>query len=98
MQIVYLFVVSTVLQIPLFGIITFANEAFYQTYINAPRILFESATDDQRMAGITMKVLAMVLYTVPIIIIFSKWYKESRNAPFVAPPNADGKRLEVRSY
>ena len=31
MQIVYLFVISTVLQLPLFAIITFAPEAFYQT-------------------------------------------------------------------
>lgn len=98
MQIIYLFVISTVMQIPLFGLITFADSAFYQTYINAPRYLFHTALDDQRMAGITMKVLAMVLYAIPISIIFSKWYKEGRAPQTFNQPNAEGKRLEVRSY
>ncbi|MCA9837937.1 MAG: cytochrome c oxidase assembly protein [Trueperaceae bacterium] len=98
MQIIYLFVVSTVLQIPLFGIITFANEPFYQTYINAPRVLFDTALDDQWMAGILMKVMAMILYAIPIIIIFNRWYNESQKQTFAAKPNAEGKRLEVRGY
>lgn len=97
MQIIYLFVVSTVLQIPLFGIITFADSAFYQTYINAPRFLLDNALDDQRMAGIIMKVMAMVLYAIPIIIIFNRWYAESRNQKF-RPSSKEGKRLEVRGY
>jgi len=98
MQIVYLFVISTVLQIPLFGIITFASEPFYQTYINAnPIFLFDNALDDQRMAGITMKVLAMILYAIPIIVIFNKWWKEGLKHKVTAK-NADGKRLNVRSY
>lgn len=97
-QIIYLFVISTVLQIPLFGIITFANEPFYQTYINASRIfLFENALDDQRVAGITMKVLAMVLYAIPISIIFNRWWTESSRPQFIKTDN-QGKRLKVRGY
>ena len=38
-QLVYLFITSTVLQLPLFAIITFSNDAFYPSYINAPRIV-----------------------------------------------------------
>lgn len=97
MQLVYLFVVSTVLQIPLFGIITFADQAFYPSYINAPRFLFKTALEDQWMAGIVMKVLAMFLYTIPIIVIFNKWFKHSRTSSSITL-NPEGKRLEVRGY
>jgi putative membrane protein len=78
LQILYLFVTSTVLQIPLFGILTFANTAFYQTYIDAPRVFFNNAADDQAMAGVIMKVLGMVVYIVPLTVIFFKWYNESQ--------------------
>jgi putative membrane protein len=78
LQILYLFVTSTVLQIPLFGILTFANTAFYQTYIDAPRVFFNNAADDQAMAGVIMKVLGMVVYIIPLTVIFFKWYNESQ--------------------
>jgi putative membrane protein len=77
LQILYLFITSTVLQIPLFGILTFSNQAFYPTYISAPRVFMESPVDDQAMAGVIMKVLGLIIYTVPLIVIFYKWYNES---------------------
>lgn len=92
-QIVYLFIISNVLQLPLFAIVTFSPEPFYTGYINAPRIealgaltggVF-TAQMDQQLAGVIMKVLAFVFYAIPISIIFSRWYKESRNPSF-APP------------
>jgi putative membrane protein len=79
LQILYLFITSTVLQIPLFGILTFSNQAFYQTYIDAPRVFFDNAADDQAMAGVIMKVLGLIIYSVPLIVIFYKWYNESQN-------------------
>ena len=92
-QIIYLFIVSNVLQLPLFAIVTFAPEPFYTGYINAPRIaalepLFGgpfTAQMDQQLAGVVMKVLAFVFYAVPIAVIFGKWYKVSRNQSFMAP-------------
>ncbi|MGL4611598.1 MAG: cytochrome c oxidase assembly protein [Trueperaceae bacterium] len=78
LQILYLFITSTVLQIPLFGILTFANQAFYQTYMDAPRVFFDNAADDQAMAGVIMKVLGMIIYAIPLIVIFYKWYAESQ--------------------
>ncbi len=80
LQILYLFITSTVLQIPLFGILTFSNQAFYQTYIDAPRVFFHNAADDQAMAGVIMKVLGMVIYAVPLAVIFFKWYGESQGS------------------
>jgi putative membrane protein len=78
LQILYLFITSTVLQIPLFGILTFAGQAFYPTYIDAPRVFFNNAADDQAMAGVIMKVLGMVVYIIPLTVIFFKWYNESQ--------------------
>jgi putative membrane protein len=80
LQILYLFITSTVLQIPLFGILTFSNQAFYQTYIDAPRVFFAHAADDQAMAGVIMKVLGLIIYSGPLIVIFYKWYNESQNS------------------
>ncbi len=78
-QIVYLFVTSTVLQLPLFAIITFTDQAFYAPYIAAPRIFaWLDPLGDQQLAGIVMKVLAMLLYIPPIIAIFYRWYNSSQ--------------------
>ncbi len=85
LQILYLFVISTVLQLPLFAVITFADGAFYQPYIQAPRLLFGSALADQQAAGVVMKVLAMLIFSVPIIVVFFRWYQES-NPPRPKPP------------
>jgi len=76
LKIVYLFIASTLLQIPLFGIITFADKAFYPSYVNAPRIIFNSALEDQRVGGVVMKVLAMLFYILPMSIIFFRWYQK----------------------
>lgn len=77
-QLVYLFITSTVLQLPLFAIITFSSEAFYPSYINAPRIVNLSAQEDQALAGVIMKVLALFIYSVPLAVIFFRWYNESQ--------------------
>ncbi len=80
LKIVYLFVSSTLLQIPLFAMITFADKAFYPSYENAPRIFFNSALEDQRVGGVIMKILAMLFYILPMTIIFFKWYQKEHNA------------------
>ena len=85
-QIIYLFVTSTVLQLPLFAIITFSDHAFYRTYELAPRIVNLSAADDQALAGVIMKVLAMAIYSVPLVVIFFKWYNESQRPTRRNPP------------
>lgn len=84
-QILYLFVTSTILQLPLFAIVTFADRPFYQPYLQAPRVLFGSALEDQIAAGVIMKVLAILIFTVLVIIVFYRWYRES-NPP--RPPAA----------
>ena len=80
LQILYLFMVSTVLQLPLFALVTFASAPFYGPYIEAPRIVFASALADQQAAGVVMKVLAMMIFSVPIVVIFFRWFQESEPA------------------
>lgn len=82
LKIVYLFISSTLLQIPLFGMITFADKAFYPSYENAPRIFFSSALEDQRVGGVIMKVLAMLFYILPMTIIFFRWYQSEHNPQY----------------
>jgi len=82
LKIVYLFISSTLLQIPLFGIITFADHAFYASYQNAPRFFFSSALEDQRVGGVIMKILAMLFYILPMTVIFVNWYRESHNKSY----------------
>jgi putative membrane protein len=83
-QILYLFFISTVLQLPLFALVTFSDQPFYQTYANAPRILFDSALADQQAAGVVMKVQAMIVFTIVVSVVFARWYRES-NPPRPAP-------------
>lgn len=93
-QLLYLFVTSTMLQLPLFAIITFTDHPFYATYINAPRVLPElipSALDDQRLAGIVKKTFAMFAYIVAASIIFYQWYRQGRD------PKAYAKYLRQRA-
>ena len=90
-QIVYLFIISNVLQLPLFAIVTFSSEPFYASYINAPRVAAMeplvngvfTAQMDQQLAGVIMKVLAFVFYAIPIAFIFTRWFKVSRNPTYV---------------
>jgi putative membrane protein len=85
LQILYIFGTSTLLQIPLFGIVTFADQVLYPTYQNAARVLLADPLNDQIMAGLIMKVLGMIIYGVPLIVIFFKWYGESQGPKKVIP-------------
>jgi putative membrane protein len=78
LQILYIFATSTLLQIPLFGIVTFADQVLYPTYQNAARVWIAQPLNDQIMAGLIMKVLGMIIYGIPLIVIFFKWYAESQ--------------------
>ncbi len=86
-QLLYLFV-TPILQLPLFGIVTFANRSLYETYSAAPQFWL-SAVSDQALGGALMKVLSLFSYGIPFILIFFRWYRrESRNRhlPIHLPP------------
>lgn len=72
-QILYVFVLM-VAQIPLFGILTFAEYPFYPTYEFAPRLIegFEPL-EDQVLGGLLMKVANMIVSLVLMGRAFFIW-------------------------
>lgn len=76
-RILYLFVLM-VAQIPLFGILTFAEHPLYATYEYAPRLIdgFDPMAD-QVFGGLLMKVANMVLSLILMGSAFYKWNAQS---------------------
>ena len=77
-QLLYLFA-TPLLQLPLFGMVTFAGQSLYETYSAAPQIWL-SAVNDQAVGGALMKVLSLFGYGIPFIIIFFRWYRQERHS------------------
>jgi putative membrane protein len=73
LQMVYIFL-SGVLQIAVFGLITFSDTPVYDFYGQAPRI-WPAITPlvDQQISGVIMKVGGMTIFLLAWIIIFFKW-------------------------
>lgn len=72
-QILYLFVLM-VAQIPLFGILTFAEHPLYPTYEYAPRLIEDfDPLSDQVFGGLLMKVANMLLSLILMGTAFFKW-------------------------
>jgi putative membrane protein len=71
-QMVYLFLMSIVPTVPA-AWLTFANGVVYHVYDRPDRLFGISVTDDQQIAGLTMKLLGgMFLWTI-IAILFFRW-------------------------
>lgn len=77
LQILYLFLLMVV-QIPLFGILTFSPEVLYPTYELAPRITFLDPLADQVLGGLLMKVANMILSLILMGRAFYFWNLHSR--------------------
>lgn len=75
-RILYIFVL-TVVQIPVFVYLVFADEAHYATYRYAPRLLDLTPLEDQVLGGILMKTSTMVLALVLMALVFSQWHAEN---------------------
>jgi|TARA_B110000438_G_scaffold268026_1_gene283320 putative membrane protein len=76
-QILYLFVLM-VAQIPLFGLLTFAEHPLYPTYEYAPRLIegFDPLSD-QVFGGLLMKVANMILSLILMGYAFFRWNAQS---------------------
>ena len=75
LQILYIFLLMVV-QIPLFGILTFSPEVLYPTYDLAPRITFLDPMSDQVPGGLPMKVANMLISLFPMGRAFYYWNLE----------------------
>ncbi|MEX0332184.1 MAG: cytochrome c oxidase assembly protein [Puniceicoccaceae bacterium] len=74
-QILYIFLLMVV-QIPLFGILTFSTEVLYPTYDLAPRISFLDPMSDQVLGGLLMKVANMLISLFLMGRAFYRWNLE----------------------
>lgn len=75
LRLVYLFLLPVV-QLPVFGAITFSDKVLYLTYANAPWTLGLDALSEQALAGAIMKVGGLVALGIPFAVIFFRWFRE----------------------
>ena len=71
-QMVYLFLMSIVPTVPA-AWLTFAEGVVYSAYDIPERLWGISATDDQQIAGLLMKLVAGVYLWALIVVLFFKW-------------------------
>jgi putative membrane protein len=77
----YLFLQSIVPTVPA-SFLTFADRPIYKFYESAPRLWGLSVVDDQRIAGLIMKIGGGLLLWSVITVLFFKWHakEESQHA------------------
>lgn len=75
LQMLYLFAQSIVPTVPA-SFLTFGSEPLYRIYEELPRLWGISALTDQRVAGLTMKLLGGLILWGVITILFFRWAKQ----------------------
>ncbi|MSU24184.1 MAG: cytochrome c oxidase assembly protein [Opitutus sp.] len=81
-QMLYFFS-GLVLMTPIFAYITFSEQVLYATYEYAPRLFANfSATEDQLLAGVGMKLVGMGVAGLAFAVSFYRWFQagERRDA------------------
>lgn len=74
-QILYIFLLAIPAGI-LGAVLVFSGQAFYPTYIAAPRLGDFSALADQQAGGLVMMVPSKMIYLVALTIIFFIWFNQ----------------------
>ena len=80
----YLFLQSIVPTVPA-SFLTFSDTAIYDFYANAPRLWGIGAVDDQRTAGLIMKIGGGLLLWAVITVRFFKWQAREESKPADEP-------------
>lgn len=75
----YLFLQSIVPTVPA-SFLTFGDQALYRYYEGVPQLFGLSAVEDQRIAGLVMKIGAGFLLWALIATLFFRWYSEEEAA------------------
>ncbi len=73
-RMVFLFLQAVVPTVPA-SFLTFGDHPLYKFYEHVPRLWGISALDDQRVAGLIMKIFTGLVLWVIIAIIFFRWYQ-----------------------
>ncbi|MEE9199304.1 MAG: cytochrome c oxidase assembly protein [Dehalococcoidia bacterium] len=71
-QVLYLFLLSVPPGV-IGGVITFSNDVLYSTYAEAPRIWGLSASADQQIGGVMMKLPGFLIFIIAAAIVFFNW-------------------------
>ncbi|HVE90689.1 MAG TPA: cytochrome c oxidase assembly protein [Actinomycetota bacterium] len=79
----YLFLQSLVPTVPA-SFLTFGDSVLYRFYAAAPRVTSLSALDDQRLAGLIMKLAGGFVLWAVIALLFMKWYSAERSSDWDA--------------
>jgi putative membrane protein len=59
---------------PVFAYITFSRDILYPTYEYAPRLIADfTASEDQLLAGVSMKLVGLVVALAAFGVCFFKW-------------------------
>ena len=94
-QLIYLFVQS-LLPAVIASFLTFADRVVYEFYAQAPKRYWGlSATDDQMIAGLIMKLAGGVLIWGVMAVIFFRWFNQEDRA--IAAAQADVRWEEVEA-
>ncbi len=67
-------ILATILNTPAFALLTFSELPLYATYELAPPVNGFATRDDQRLAGLMMKVGGGVIFWIAITVLFIRWY------------------------
>jgi cytochrome c oxidase assembly factor CtaG len=67
-------ILATILNTPAFALLTFSDLPLYATFELAPPVHGVSTRDDQRIAGLMMKIGGGVIFWIAITVLFFKWY------------------------
>jgi putative membrane protein len=72
-RMIYLFGVLIAMT-PVFAYITFSRDILYPTYEYAPRLIADfTASEDQLLAGVSMKLVGLVVALAAFGVCFFKW-------------------------
>ena len=68
-------ILATILNTPVFILLTFSDLPLYATYELAPPVLGISVRTDQQLAGLLMKIGGGLVFWSAITVLFFRWYR-----------------------
>lgn len=66
-------------QTVVFAVVTFADGVLYPFYGRAPRLWGLSPLADQQLAGVVMKVGALVVFGTALVSVFAAWARREES-------------------
>lgn len=93
MQMLFLFLQSVIPTIPA-SFLTFGSEPLYKVYVKLPKLFSLSALEDQRIAGLVMKLGGGLLAWAVIAVVFFQW-SNAENQREIRYRKAKANKLKV---